>query len=301
MISSIAIAPYVGNDLNLDEPVKTVPNGTPVKDRDGHIVMQNGQPVLGPDPDGKAVSIDASDPVAKASYLNWLFPNLQNYINTTLRTGVHAHEVLAEKYHVKLTSYEGGQHLVAYNYMYNTEVNADLKVAANSDPRMALVYRDLIDMWTQETGGQLFNQFSLSSPYSGFGSWGLVENLTQQHSAKWDFFLNEMAGDANLDGKVDFNDFVILETNFNKTRTIWADGDFNLDGVVGLQRFPDLPIQIHPDRPAAVAGAGSVRRGVRPRAFDGGVRAARRCSVPGPPPCPLASGLLQSINGPPLQ
>jgi hypothetical protein len=92
-------------------------------------------------------------------------------------------------------------------------------------------------MWSQETGGQLFNQFSLTSPYSNFGSWGLTEDLNQPHSPKWDAVLDELAGDANLDGKVDFNDFAILEANFNKTHTFWGQGDFNLDGVVDYNDF----------------------------------------------------------------
>ena len=44
-------------------------------------------------------------------------------------------------------------------------------------------------------------------------------------------------GDANLDGKVDFNDLVILAQNYGKTGVFWQDGDFNYDGKVD---FADL-------------------------------------------------------------
>ena len=48
-----------------------------------------------------------------------------------------------------------------------------------------------------------------------------------------------LAGDANVDGKVDFADFVLVARNYGKTNAIWSDGDFNNDGSVG---FDDLVI-----------------------------------------------------------
>ena len=46
-------------------------------------------------------------------------------------------------------------------------------------------------------------------------------------------------GDANLDGQVDFEDFVVLTVNFGKTSAIWQDGDF--DGSTTVD-FPDFVI-----------------------------------------------------------
>jgi len=46
-------------------------------------------------------------------------------------------------------------------------------------------------------------------------------------------------GDANLDGKVDFADLVILAQNYGKTGMNWDQGDFNYDGTVN---FADLVI-----------------------------------------------------------
>ena len=49
-----------------------------------------------------------------------------------------------------------------------------------------------------------------------------------------------LPGDANLDGKVDFADLVIVARNYGKTSGVtWVDGDFNGDGSVG---FDDLVI-----------------------------------------------------------
>jgi len=46
-----------------------------------------------------------------------------------------------------------------------------------------------------------------------------------------------LPGDANLDGKVDFADLVLVDRNYGMTNATWADGDFNYDGSVG---FDDL-------------------------------------------------------------
>ena len=50
-----------------------------------------------------------------------------------------------------------------------------------------------------------------------------------------DFFV--LAGDANHDRTVDFNDLVILAQNYNKSGKTFAQGDFNYDGTVD---FNDL-------------------------------------------------------------
>ena len=43
-----------------------------------------------------------------------------------------------------------------------------------------------------------------------------------------------LAGDANLDGKVDINDLSRVLTNYDKTGTSGATGDFNGDGKVDI-------------------------------------------------------------------
>lgn len=49
---------------------------------------------------------------------------------------------------------------------------------------------------------------------------------------------NRVEGDANLDGVVDFEDFLILSNNFGEEGT-WEEGDFDCSGVVS---FGDLYI-----------------------------------------------------------
>ncbi|MDP9172991.1 MAG: trypsin-like serine protease [Planctomycetota bacterium] len=45
------------------------------------------------------------------------------------------------------------------------------------------------------------------------------------------------AGDANLDGKVDFSDFVILSNHFGSNSTNWDQGNFNFDNGVDFSDF----------------------------------------------------------------
>ena len=44
-------------------------------------------------------------------------------------------------------------------------------------------------------------------------------------------------GDANLDGRVNLNDFNILASNFGQSDRTWEQGDFNEDGFVNLGDF----------------------------------------------------------------
>lgn len=45
-----------------------------------------------------------------------------------------------------------------------------------------------------------------------------------------------LGGDANLDGVVDFNDFLIIAANYNQEGT-WSNGDFDGDGLVSFTDF----------------------------------------------------------------
>jgi hypothetical protein len=55
-----------------------------------------------------------------------------------------------------------------------------------------------------------------------------------------------IAGDANLDGKVDLTDFSILAANFNKSSgATWQQGDFNGDGKIDLTDFTLLASQFN--------------------------------------------------------
>ena len=68
----------------------------------------------------------------------------------------------------------------------------------------------------------------------------LMENIFKTHK-----------GDANLDGSVDFNDFLTLAGNFGRNDTSWSMGDFNLDGTISFSDFVELAANFGFTRPAA--------------------------------------------------
>ena len=55
--------------------------------------------------------------------------------------------------------------------------------------------------------------------------------------------LPTLAGDADLDGDVDFNDFLVLQNNFGQTGTRFDQGDFNYDDVTDFNDFLALQNQ----------------------------------------------------------
>lgn len=52
--------------------------------------------------------------------------------------------------------------------------------------------------------------------------------------------LNTKRGDTNLDGQVDFIDFLALATNFGEEEKRWSDGNFGADVAVDFKDFLDL-------------------------------------------------------------
>ena len=49
--------------------------------------------------------------------------------------------------------------------------------------------------------------------------------------------MEPIVGDANLDGEVDFQDFLKLSANFGSIDQVWGDGDFNSDTEVNFSDF----------------------------------------------------------------
>ena len=46
-----------------------------------------------------------------------------------------------------------------------------------------------------------------------------------------------IVGDANLDGKVNFSDFLLLSSSFNQPNTAWDQGNFNFDSKTNFSDF----------------------------------------------------------------
>ena len=65
----------------------------------------------------------------------------------------------------------------------------------------------------------------------------MLPNVLATGSQKYDALMSMIvpAGDANLDGIVDYADFQTLAANYGATNDYWEQGDFNDDGAVNWQ------------------------------------------------------------------
>ncbi|MEO8670464.1 MAG: hypothetical protein ABI411_04050 [Tahibacter sp.] len=100
-----------------------------------------------------------------------------------VKTWITSHHGAAAARGLHLVTYEGGQHLVGILGVENNTVIADLFNNANRDARMGTAYTQHLDFW-RTNGGELFMNFTASSQYGKFGSWGAVEYLDQQNTPK---------------------------------------------------------------------------------------------------------------------
>ncbi|MDB5327573.1 MAG: hypothetical protein JWM57_3142 [Phycisphaerales bacterium] len=87
----------------------------------------------------------------------------------------------------------------------------------------------------------LTNGYGLASKFS-FGQirdTTLAANLTLGYgdSGTAVTVMLTLPGDANLDGSVNFNDFLVLQNNFNAASTRFDQGNFNYDGVTDFNDF----------------------------------------------------------------
>lgn len=152
-----------------------------------------------------------------------LFPALESFNSGTLVTWIKSTKAVADTYGLLMTAYEGGQSLTGDAFL-----SAAVKAAANADHRMYILYKDMMTVWRQN-GGALYEEFS----HIG-GGWGLLDDMRQVGAPKWDAVMSMILqpGDATLDGKVDYSDFLILKANYGKSGMWWEQGNFDGDGVV---------------------------------------------------------------------
>ena len=67
-------------------------------------------------------------------------------------------------------------------------------------------------------------EFSAVKPHSVYGVY-------------WAQFQVAMFGDANLDGQINFDDYVALDNGFNNGLSGWSNGDFNSDGEINFDDY----------------------------------------------------------------
>jgi hypothetical protein len=96
------------------------------------------------------------------------------------RAWIAASREVAERHHLPLVAYEGGQHLTT-NRGGGTEA---LFRAANRDKRMGAALARLVNDWKAEGGG-LFVAFDHVEPSVRGGSWGMKEHQRDDAAPKW--------------------------------------------------------------------------------------------------------------------
>jgi hypothetical protein len=130
------------------------------------------------------------------------------------------------------------------NYGSNSSPNAVIRNYISS------AYNVNGTLWTGTTG--ITSSVAAANPGHssiGFadGADGVVTNLPAGISsaipggghlpAGSELVTSAFPGDGNLDGKVDFNDFVLISTHFLQSDINWDHGNYNYDGVVDFNDF----------------------------------------------------------------
>lgn len=127
------------------------------------------------------------DPANPASIETVIAAGVEGLLNnqlTNVREGgcayayVTANLEIARRYNLDLVAYEGGQHLAGYGGSQNNDALTSLFITANRNPRMKDIYTEYLANWVA-LGGGTFMAFADVGEYTRFGSWGLLETLTQ--------------------------------------------------------------------------------------------------------------------------
>lgn len=167
-VDALAIAPYFGFYIGSPEHASTIRAWTRLPDRGlGNLfaeIFQGGQ--FTDSPTGGAL--------------------------TQAREHIGRNLAVAGKRGLELVGYEGGQHLVGVGTTLQDPAVNDLFIAGNRDPRMARAYGVHLDDW-RASGGGLYNLWSSVSPYSLWGSWGLLEYRGQESAPKYDAVMQFIA------------------------------------------------------------------------------------------------------------
>ncbi|HEX6361899.1 MAG TPA: hypothetical protein VFZ93_03025 [Albitalea sp.] len=166
---ALAIAPYVGHHLGNNALAATVDRWPDEPDGGlGKLFLE----LTGRDPEGHPATpalhglpgSSAPREGALAQARAWTVANKQ----------------VAERFGLPLVAYEGGQHLHTYR---GGKVEAMFR-AANRDPRMGAVLRQLVDDW-KAAGGELFVAFSYVQQSTRGGAWGMKEHQRDDAAPKW--------------------------------------------------------------------------------------------------------------------
>jgi hypothetical protein len=121
---------------------------------------------------GKMASVGVSD----------LLDKLEALLPSDVAEATRNNYKIAQQHSVRLTAYEGGQHLVAPGESQGNEAFVDKLIAANRNPRMRSIYARMLDAWYENSGQGLMVLFNFAETPSKYGAWGLLESQEQELS-----------------------------------------------------------------------------------------------------------------------
>ncbi len=128
---------------------------------------------------GHVVNALAEDQPPSSVTVDLILKRTGESIATQVRDATRSNKRLADKFGLRLVAYEGGQHLVATGSLADDEALTEKLIAANRDPRMAALYRQMFDAWYKESGRELMVLFNSAELPGKHGSWGLLESQEQ--------------------------------------------------------------------------------------------------------------------------
>ena len=135
------------------------------------------------------------------------------------------YSALAEEQDLELLTYESSQHIVGINGVQENETVSDLFIAANRDPRMGEIYQEYFST-LHELGVDLQLNYSDVSRYNKWGSWGVLGNIGQEDSPKYNA-LKSLKANNNYDNNLP-PQLGVLNSNLSRLGVITEGDTLNL-------------------------------------------------------------------------
>lgn len=107
--------------------------------------------------------------------LDAIFAALTDSLEHAVTNGITENVRQADRFHLPIWSYEGGQHLLVWNAKSGENRNFNAKRLAQYDERMRVLYGNLRQRFDEITRGGNFTYFSHVGRYDNSGFWGALE------------------------------------------------------------------------------------------------------------------------------
>lgn len=127
---------------------------------------------------GGYLGMGAQAPVTATWTLPHLLQVLQDEALPRARQSMQNCAEVARRYEVDLVAYEGGHHLTAPQLPIEHPIHKLFQDAARS-PEMGEFYRRHLRDWQRESGGDSFVHYSFCGPWNQWGSFNILEWITQ--------------------------------------------------------------------------------------------------------------------------